>query len=285
MSAGPLSVLRVSSRTPSGTSGGEVIVPPPRPSSRRPRDLVTDHYEIRVCRGCPNALVDVEGTAGMIAHVVERSGWSDVLERRLNGRPARLHEKFRAAVAGCPNACSEPQIRDFGVLGQAAPERREAGCTQCGACVVACREAAVLVEEEPHIRDDRCVNCGACAAACPTGALCVGRRGYRVMGGGNLGRHPRFADTIFALTDEVGVKAAARVGIEFLVDHEGERLGDVLRRETPRRFRTWAESLRRALPPLAERTKLANRPVLSESFSSNEKRIPFQGTAPRGADA
>lgn len=216
------------------------------PRNTSPTALITDHYEIRGCRACPNALIGVAATAATVAHVVKASGWSEALDRRLGGRPARVHEKFRAAIAGCPNACSEPQIRDFGVLGQVEPGRGEAECTQCEACVAACREEAVEVDDEPSVNHDLCVNCGACVAACPTGALIEERRGYRVTAGGNLGRHPRLADTVFPLTDDFGVKAAARVALEIMMLEEGERLGDLLRREGSTRLRSWAVALREA---------------------------------------
>lgn len=199
-----------------------------------PLGYLTPHYEIRLCRGatgCPNALIDVRSVGELVREAVEASGWCEHLAERAN-RPLLLHQKFRAAVAGCPNACSEPQIRDFGVVGWTQPGTGERACNQCMECEAVCREGAIVVEDEPHIDRERCVDCGACVRACPSGTLVAAQTGYRVLGGGKLGRHPRLADTLLERTDAAGVRAAARAALGLMRQREA-RLGEILEREGP----------------------------------------------------
>jgi anaerobic sulfite reductase subunit C len=47
----------------------------------------------------------------------------------------------------------------------------------------------------------RCVHCGSCMAACPTGTLTTEKKGYRVLIGGKLGRHPRLARELPGIHD------------------------------------------------------------------------------------
>ncbi len=110
--------------------------------------------------------------------------------------PIRVHQLFRVSVSQCPNACSQPQIRDVGIIAATFPVFTEKGCVQCGACENACRENAVWVDADKAssvIDHERCVACGACISVCPTGRIGMGASGYRVMIGGKLGRHPRLA--------------------------------------------------------------------------------------------
>lgn len=45
---------------------------------------------------------------------------------------------------------------------------RDALCTGCGSCALACQTRAInMVEGRPSIDTDRCIKCGACSLACP----------------------------------------------------------------------------------------------------------------------
>lgn len=115
------------------------------------------------------------------------------MEEKVQG-PLKMHHEFRVSLSTCPNACSRPQIVDFGIIGALRPEISAKPCTRCGACVEACQEKAILLEESPDgpvIDFDRCLACGQCLKVCPTKALAEGAKGYRVLVGGKLGRHPQ----------------------------------------------------------------------------------------------
>lgn len=108
----------------------------------------------------------------------------------------KFHHEFRISIADCPNACSQVQIKDVGIIGAIQPAVSEASCSACGACAEACREDAIHLTPAGELKEidfSRCVHCGSCINACPTGTIESGIKGYRVLIGGKLGRHPRLA--------------------------------------------------------------------------------------------
>jgi dissimilatory sulfite reductase (desulfoviridin) alpha/beta subunit len=182
--------------------------------------------------GCPLTLVDVrQATEGIVAEI-EASGLSEVQAARLTG-PVLSHHKLKAAVAGCPNCCPEPQIKDFALVARSRPALGRGDCVSCGACETACKEAAVVLSDTgPTLDPERCVGCGGCAAECPTGAIVVGRRGYDVLVGGRLGRHPRLAVTVAEGVTEAEALELLLGYLELLKaeGQPGERLGALLER-------------------------------------------------------
>lgn len=194
----------------------------------------TRFWSVKVCGGavgCPLTQFDVQKMADEFKDIIDDSGLSRVLESRIRG-PVLSHHKFKVAIAGCPNNCSETHIRDFAVAGEVSPGPGPGDCIECGQCETACKEGAVKVNGRPHIDRSLCVGCGDCAAACPTQALVIEREGYTVMVGGKLGRHPQLATTIIRLADEETVYRALRASIKLLREEGrgGERLGSVLNR-------------------------------------------------------
>ena len=155
-------------------------------------------YQLETCfgaAGCPNRAVLSEPLVERIERVLTKEDLLGFLKTRVAGDLKRHHE-FRIALADCPNACSQPQIRDVGVIGVCVPELTTAECRQCGACLDTCRERAIAMDPErrtARIALEACINCGQCIPACPTGTIAEGWRGYRVQLGGRLGRHPRLA--------------------------------------------------------------------------------------------
>ncbi|MCL5266455.1 MAG: 4Fe-4S binding protein [Chloroflexi bacterium] len=181
--------------------------------------------------GCPLTLIDVAKVTERLKERVDGAKLSEALAGQVRG-PVLSHHKFKAAVAGCANCCSEPQIKDFAVVAEARPERGPEECIDCGACVDACKEGAVnLLEGGPVIDASRCVHCGDCAAACPTGSL-VSRQGYTILVGGKLGRRPQLAVKLVELADEETVYKALDACIALIKEEGrgGERLGAILDR-------------------------------------------------------
>lgn len=151
---------------------------------------------------------------------------------RINKERPLHHQMFHLALAGCPNSCSRPQIKDFGVQGQAVPEVGD-GCSKCGACIDACAEAAIsMAEEKAAIDRSVCLNCGQCARACPTKALQLNKVGYKVLAGGKLGRHPRLATELMAMATTEEVEVLLKRCVELFINEgrPGERFGSVLNR-------------------------------------------------------
>ncbi|MGE5577481.1 MAG: 4Fe-4S dicluster domain-containing protein [Syntrophothermus sp.] len=191
-------------------------------------------YTVNACgglAGCPRAQIDVPSVRDDVLRVIEESGLSDALAARIKG-PILSHHKFRVAVTGCPNSCAEPQIKDFGVVGQTRPERGAGECVQCRECEAACKEDAVHVEEDGPVFDrERCLNCGDCGGACATGAIEV-RHGHKILVGGRLGRRAKLAETLVEFTDAEGVRRALQAAIELFKEEGrgGERFGVMLDR-------------------------------------------------------
>jgi dissimilatory sulfite reductase (desulfoviridin) alpha/beta subunit len=153
-------------------------------------------YRVEACfgsGGCPNRIFDSAMLVERIEALLKKEDLLGFLQSQV-GADLKFHHEFRVALADCPNACSQPQIRDVGVIGAVDPQITEEACTLCEACAEACREEAVrLGDEGPAIDMGLCLSCGQCIEACPTGTLARAEEGYRVLLGGKLGRHPRLA--------------------------------------------------------------------------------------------
>ena len=195
-----------------------------------------DVAEVVTCRagkgGCPMAVIDVGAVAEQLAEVLADPDIKSKLDEQLK-KQFNFHSQFCAVVTGCPNACAQPQIKEFGVTGRARIELDESLCTECGACEAACNEGAIsIVDGMPEINESLCIGCCDCVRVCQSDALSEGRPRYEVSIGGKLGRHPRLAESVgeFETVDEV-VDLFRRV-IDLLLSEgrKGERLGALLER-------------------------------------------------------
>ncbi len=190
-------------------------------------------YQVETCfgpSGCPNRAVIYEDFSQKIEDRLARRNLKSFLKEKVQG-PLKMHHEFRVSISDCPNACSRPQIADLGLIGARSPRVSDEPCSQCGACVQACREDAISLEEEGPVLDlSRCLSCGQCITACPTGTLQEKEKGYRILVGGKLGRHPRLAEELPGIYDrEEALKMVHRC-LDFYQKHcaKGERLGEIL---------------------------------------------------------
>jgi anaerobic sulfite reductase subunit C len=155
-------------------------------------------YQLDTCfgpSGCPNRAVISDPLLARVEAVVKAADLLSFLKSRVRGE-IKFHHEFRITLADCPNACSQPQIKDMGIIGAAVPETTNEPCSQCQACVESCPEQAITLaagSRPPAIDTVRCLNCGQCVRACPTGTIAEAWKGFRVQLGGRLGRHPRLA--------------------------------------------------------------------------------------------
>jgi dissimilatory sulfite reductase (desulfoviridin) alpha/beta subunit len=193
-------------------------------------------YQLETCFGpsdCPNRALDSDRLVERLERTLKGADLRAFLEKRVQGG-LKHHHEFRVAVADCPNACSQPQIKDMGVIGASEPMVTEELCTLCGLCSEACIEDAIGLkdaEEAPRIDYDRCVRCGKCVEVCPTGTLATRRKGYRVLLGGKLGRHPRLAEELSGLFAEDEVIDILEKCLNFYKrkSSQGERFAEVFK--------------------------------------------------------
>ncbi|MCJ8500848.1 4Fe-4S binding protein [Desulfatitalea alkaliphila] len=201
-------------------------------------------YRLETCfgpSGCPNRIDAGDHLAGRLETLLEKADLLSLLRRRV-GPDLKFHHEIRVALADCPNACSQPQIKDIGIIAACLPQITAAECSGCEACVQSCQEDAVRVDTDgprPLIDPARCCACGQCVQACPTGTLAEGAKGYRVQLGGKLGRHPRLARELPGIYDAETVLAIIQACLEIYRrrSRHGERLGALL---TPTDFEDFA---------------------------------------------
>lgn len=193
-------------------------------------------YRIEGCfggGGCPNRICDSDALIRKIEAIFETEDLLRFLKSRVSG-DLKFHHEFSVAIADCPNACSQPQIRDIGIIGAKKPLITEESCIQCGACVEICKEKAITMEcGLPRIDENRCLFCGQCIGACPTGTIAEGKKGFRIQLGGKLGRHPRLAKDIPGIFSEDKILAIVESCIALYKQHSktGERFAAILTEE------------------------------------------------------
>ncbi|MBF0411214.1 MAG: 4Fe-4S dicluster domain-containing protein [Desulfamplus sp.] len=172
--------------------------------------------------GCPNSANSCESVLERSEKLLEQADILSFLKHSVK-EDLKYHHEFRLSCSDCPNCCSQPQIKDFGIIGAVLPAISDEPCSQCQACVNACPDSCISipdncvtinkydeltligeksVEEKPVIDFSSCLMCGKCIKVCPTGTICEERRGFRVQLGGRLGRHPRLAIEIDRLLSE-----------------------------------------------------------------------------------
>jgi anaerobic sulfite reductase subunit C len=192
-------------------------------------------YQVEACfgsSGCPNRAMADDGLIGRIESLLQSEDLLGFLKATV-ASDLKFHHEFRVAVADCPNACSQPQIKDIGIIGACRPAVSDEPCTGCQACLNACKENALGLDDDheaPQIDWQRCVACGQCIEVCPSATLVAGRKGYRVQLGGKLGRHPQLARELPGLyaAHEVLDIISACIRLYKSKSTAGQRFGDIL---------------------------------------------------------
>ncbi|HHT9137949.1 MAG TPA: 4Fe-4S binding protein [Candidatus Wunengus sp. YC60] len=192
-------------------------------------------YQVKSCRGaevnCPFLITDSGILSNKLRNRLEELRFTEKLIEKVEGQ-ILPHHSMKLAVSGCPNSCSMPQIKDFGVHAvEPVSVDPDCKCIECMKCVETCREDAITVKNGTVTIDkEKCVHCGLCARVCPTGTIKAEQKKYRVMIGGKVGRHPRFALDLLPQADESTTLKALDVCVDI-----------ILTSKTEHRFRTLIE--------------------------------------------
>ncbi|OGR25193.1 MAG: sulfite reductase [Desulfobacterales bacterium RIFOXYA12_FULL_46_15] len=192
-------------------------------------------YEISTCfgsAGCPNSANSSALVSQDIEKIFETENLLEFLRKTVKG-DLKFHHEFRVSLSDCPNACSRPQITDIGIIGAVVPGVSDKVCTLCGVCVSTCDENAIELDEKnqrPMIHYDRCLSCSKCITACCAGTLAEIQKGFRVMLGGRLGRHPRLAMEIHGIHSHDKVLEIVKSCLKFYknTSRSGERFSHLL---------------------------------------------------------
>jgi dissimilatory sulfite reductase (desulfoviridin) alpha/beta subunit len=203
-------------------------------------------YQIETCfgsGGCPNrAHAGGDGLVQKLEEMMSKENLLEFLKQHVQGS-LTYHHEFRITLADCPNACSQPQIKDIGIIAAVTPEITPMACSRCEACVNICREQAVKFDNDapemsPVIQMDRCLHCGRCIQVCPTGTITAGTYGYRVLLAGKLGRHPRLARELPGNFSEDAVLSIVQDCLAFYRSHctGGERFAEIFNERSSNLF-------------------------------------------------
>ena len=201
-------------------------------------------YQLDTCfgaNGCPNRANNGDNLLERIEKLLKQEDLLGFLKKHVKGE-IKFHHEFRITIADCPNACSQPQIKDIGIIGANLPVLTDEVCTLCEACVDACREKAVTLHKEidkPKIIYNLCLACGKCREACPTGTISAEKIGFKVQLGGKLGRHPQLAKELPGLYSEDEVLDIIKNCIIFYKSHskQGKRFAEIF---TPDDFKDFS---------------------------------------------
>ncbi|WP_083823982.1 4Fe-4S binding protein [Desulfosporosinus sp. OT] len=150
-------------------------------------------FQLEHCRpNCPKAARDWHNLYDELEIKLTELNLLQILQDKF--RPVLNHHLPKVCLAGCPNGCSQPNIKDFGISGYVTPRITDAQCSVCKACERTCLEEAITCQPNGITIDNtRCISCGDCLRVCPSGTLIPGESGWSLRLGGRVGRHPQFA--------------------------------------------------------------------------------------------
>jgi Pyruvate/2-oxoacid:ferredoxin oxidoreductase delta subunit len=137
--------------------------------------------------------------------------------RNFRCRNQNIEVRELKLVSVCPNGCTAPESRDFGVAGVAKPMVTDGVCNECFTCVDTCRRRAILIRNgRPEIDVTRCDCCGQCVKLCPDDVLAYEDSGYKIWVGGHIGRIPQYGYVLFKMADKDTLFRALEVCVELI---------------------------------------------------------------------
>lgn len=192
--------------------------------------------KIECCRakdGCPRALSNPKELIPHINEVLEKTNYAAKRQELLKDN-FKNHHIFKISLAGCPNCCSQPQIKDFGAYKLIFPQISNEKCTLCKKCIKTCQENAIYCHNDKMIIDlNKCIGCSKCIEACAFEAISPHREHWRLIGGGKLGKRPQLAVNLANITNEEEIKPYLQDLLELHLQSKNPhtRLGDLVAAE------------------------------------------------------
>lgn len=181
--------------------------------------------------GCPNRVVESSALFNNLENLLIKEDILKFLRQNI-GDNIKFHHEFRITLADCPNACSQPQIKDIGIIGASIPEITGNECILCRQCVDICKENAIILNEQecmPKIDYELCIKCKQCIKECPTGTISEKNAGFKILLGGKLGRHPRLAQELPCIFTENEILGIVKKCIDYYKKNSknGARFADI----------------------------------------------------------
>lgn len=193
-------------------------------------------WEVQTCRGsegqCPFALTELTSLKKKIENITPESGWRDFLKNQVPGTTLP-HQQLRVSLAACPNACTQPQIKDIGIIAYILPQKITHNCSACGKCEKVCKESAVKVKGNIARLDQQiCLGCSLCVWGCPEKVIETNELRFRILVGGKLGRHPMLAKELLLKTalSETPIVISKLLSIIMRNIKSGEKVGNFIER-------------------------------------------------------
>ncbi|MCP4348320.1 MAG: 4Fe-4S dicluster domain-containing protein [Desulfobacterales bacterium] len=191
-------------------------------------------YRVEACFSqgkCPNMANDTSELVIKTEHVFQQENLLDFLKKNVKG-PLKFHHEFSVSLSDCPNCCSQPQIKDIGIIGAVTPQITEKTCSLCMECENVCRENSIKIdqnEEKPKIDNELCLNCGQCIKVCSSEVLKPDKIGFKILLGGKLGRHPKLAEELNGIYTEEGTLAIIKKCINYYKENSknGKRFATI----------------------------------------------------------
>lgn len=191
-------------------------------------------FIIEHCReNCQKSTRDLNALAEALTSNLAQQNIRETLQKKFGH--VHHHHLPKVCLAGCPNGCSQPDIKDFSISGYVTPRITDTPCLGCKACVHSCLEKAITLQQNSVVIDkSRCLSCGNCLSVCPSGTLIKGENGWNLRIGGRVGRHPRFATFVKKASTDEEVITWVREAINDYLRNGGpqERLTHFLERLT-----------------------------------------------------
>jgi copper ion binding protein len=177
-------------------------------------------FNVEMCHAqyfrCRSQIIDVREAKREVEKKLRELKVSEMVADMLpDDERIMAHHRFTVSISGCPNACTAPEVRLFGVHGISKPMITDAKCSECWACFERCRRGAIVIRDgSPRINTHLCDMCENCVKVCPTGKLVSEKKGYRIMVGGKFGRFHQVGYEVYKIADKEQLMAAIEAAVQ-----------------------------------------------------------------------